>query len=268
MAELQPLGAAQGAAPKPTTATAATPQQPAATQPKPAEQPTEKPVDFSGELLKKVNGELCFELKFDNGSIIVSMSKLERHIPEFKKMTIEQKETFIEQAAIFGANPLMQEIYPLPFEKPDGSISYAPVTSAKKYVEKGMENPKFNGMKSGVVIEKEDGSIEYRKGQVFTKAEKLLGGWCEVFIKGLREPIFKSVNINEVMNFKRDGTPNKFWKDKPALMVEKVAQKQTFEIAMKLPKIYIPEELPFVDINHEDVTNQSVIPASNEEFFK
>jgi hypothetical protein len=122
-------------------------------------------------------------------------------------------------------------------------------------------------MKSGVVIEKQDGSFDFRKGQIYGKTEKLTGGWAEIYIKGMREPIFRSVNLNEVMNFKSDGTPNKFWKDKPALMVEKVAQKQAMEIAMQMPKTYIEEELPVLDIAHEDVSEQKAI-GSNEEFFK
>jgi hypothetical protein len=235
---------------------------------KPAEK-VEQPekVEISNDLLKKVNGELCFELQFGDKKLVVSESKCSQLIPEFKKMSTDQKETFLMQAAIFGANPfsLPPEIYPVPFTS-SGVTTYAPVISAKKYVEKGMENPKFDGMKSGVVIEKADGSFDFRKGQIFGKTEKLSGGWAEIFIKGIREPIFRAVNLNEVMNFKADGTPNKFWKEKPALMVEKVAQKQAMEIAMQMPKTYIEEEVA-IDIDHVDVTNQKAIAASNEDYF-
>jgi hypothetical protein len=231
------------------------------------EQTTEK-VEISNDLLKKVNGELCFELQFGSKTLVVSESKCSQLIPEFKKMSVEQKETFLMQAAIFGANPfsLPPEIYPVPFTS-NNTTTYAPVISAKKYVEKGMENPKFDGMKSGIVVEKADGSFDFRKGQIYNgKSEKLTGGWAEIFIKGMREPIFRAVNINEVMNFKNDGTPNKFWKEKPALMVEKVAQKQAMEIAMQMPKTYIEEEIA-LDVEHEDVSNQKAISASNDEFF-
>jgi hypothetical protein len=231
------------------------------------EQTTEK-VEISNDLLKKVNGELCFELQFGSKTLVVSESKCSQLIPEFKKMSVEQKETFLMQAAIFGANPfsLPPEIYPVPFTS-QNVTTYAPVISAKKYVEKGMQNPKFDGMKSGIVVEKTDGSFDFRKGQIYNgKSEKLTGGWAEIFIKGMREPIFRSVNLNEVMNFKGDGTPNKFWKEKPALMVEKVAQKQAMEIAMQMPKTYIEEEIA-LDIEHEDVSNQKAISASNDEFF-
>jgi len=222
----------------------------------------------SFNLLRKINNELYFELEFPTGKLVVSESKCSQLIPEFKKMTSEQKETFLMQAAIFGANPFSvpPEIYPLPFES-NGTTTIAPVISAKKYINKGMENPQFDGMKSGVVIEKQDGSFDFRRGQVYGKTEILKGGWAEIFIKGMREPIFRSVNIEECEMRKRDGTLNKFWKDKPGLMIEKVAQKQAMEIAMQMPKTFIEEELPVMDITHEDLTSQKAIAANNDEFF-
>lgn len=234
------------------------------------EKPNEKqPESFS--LLRKINGELFFELEFTTGKLVVSESKCNQLIPEFKKMTPEQKETFLMQAAIFGANPFSvpPEIYPLPFES-NGVTTIAPVISAKKYINKGMENRQFDGMKSGVVVEKPDGSFDFRRGQVYGKNEILKGGWAEVFIKGLREPIFRSVNIEEFQMRKKDGTLNKFWNEtsgKPALMIEKVAQKQAMEIAMQMPKTYIAEELPVIDIDHEDLSDQKSLPVSNDEFF-
>ena len=243
----------------------------------PIQKTVEKPIEKSKEpqkvemtqsLLQKVNGEMCFNLQFGDKTLLISESKCANLIPEFKKMNSEQRETFLMQAAIFGANPFTvpAEIYPLPFVS-NGVTTYAPAISAKKYIEKGMENPQFDGMRSGVVIEKMDGTFDFRRGQIFGKNENLKGGWAEVFIKGMREPIFRSVNIDEFIQRKSDGTPNKFWKDKPALMIEKVAQKQAMEIAMKMPKTYIAEELPQVeDIDHEDLTEQKAI--GNAEFFK
>ena len=223
---------------------------------------------MTGSLLQKVNGELCFNLQFGDKSLLISESKCSQLIPEFKKMNADQKETFLMQAAIFGANPFTvpAEIYPLPFVS-GGVTTYAPCISAKKYVEKGMENPLFDGMKSGVIVEKSDGVIDYRRGQFYSKNETLVGGWAEIFIKGVREPIFRGVNIEEFIQRKSDGTANKFWKDKPALMIEKVAQKQAMEIAMKMPRTYIAEEMPIIEeAAHEDLTSQKQL-QSNADFF-
>ena len=231
--------------------------------------PATPTMQMTASLLQKVNGELCFNLQFGDKTLLISESKCSQLIPEFKKMNADQKETFLMQAAIFGANPFTvpAEIYPLPFVS-GGVTTYAPCISAKKYVEKGLENPMFDGMKSGVIVEKADGTFDYRRGQVYnSKTEKLAGGWAEIFIKGVREPIFRGVNIEEFIQRKSDGTANKFWKDKPALMIEKVAQKQAMEIAMKMPRTYIAEELPIIEeATHEDLTSQKQL-QSNADFF-
>lgn len=230
----------------------------------------ENQVQITGSLLQKINGELCFNLQFGEKTLLISESKCSQLIPEFKKMNADQKETFLMQAAIFGANPFTvpAEIYPLPFVS-GGVTTYAPAISAKKYIEKGMENPLFGGMKSGVIVEKADGTFDYRRGQFYSaKTEKLVGGWAEIFIKGVREPIFRGVNIDEFIQRKSDGTPNKFWKDKPALMIEKVAQKQAMEISMKMPRTYIAEEMPTIEeAEHEDLTEQKQLTNGNEQFF-
>lgn len=246
-----------------------------ANSPKPAQSapaqsaPAQTELLISNDILQRVNGEMCFSLQFGEKSLLISESKCSQLIPEFKKMNSEQKETFLLQAAIFGANPfsIPAEIYPMPFQS-GGVTTYAPAISAKKYIEKGMENPTFDGMKSGVVVEREDGTFDFRRGQIFGKKESLVGGWCEIYIKGMREPIFRSVNLDEFIQRKGDGTPNSFWKSKPALMIEKVAQKQAMEIAIKMPRTYVAEELQIIeDADHQDISQQKVI-ASNAEFFR
>ena len=236
---------------------------------KPIEKPIEK-VENSNDLLKKVNGELCFELEFGSKKLVISESKCGQLIPEFRKMLPEQKETFLMQAAIFGANPFSvpAEIYPVPFKNKDGSFTYAPVINYKKYIDFGAANPRFNGTKSGVVVETADGNILNRAGQVYGSKETLIGGWCEVYLKGIKEPVFRSVNIKEFEQSDNNGVLTKFWKQDGtrALMIEKVACKLAFEIAMKIPKTYIEEELPVIDISHEDVSEQKALP-NNEEFF-
>lgn len=263
MEKLKPLGQKTSAS-QPNIDNATTPPK------KEVENPIEK-VEVNTDLLIKVNGELCFEIEVGTKKLVISESKCSQLIPAFKLMAKEQKETFLMQAAIFGANPFSvpAEIYPVPFKNKDNTTTYAPVINYKKYIDFGAANPRFNGMKSGVVVENPDGNIINRSGQVFGTKEVLLGGWCEVYIKGLKEPIFRSVNLSEFEQRDNNGILTRFWdekKGKPALMIEKVASKLAFEIAMKMPKTYIEEELPALDVEHEDISNQKAI-ASNDEFF-
>ena len=114
----------------------------------------ESQIQMTGSLLQKVNGELCFYLQFGDKSLLISESKCSQLIPEFKKMNAEQKETFLMQAAIFGANPFTvpAEIYPLPFAS-GGVTTYAPCISAKKYV----ENAEFKSGKNFQELDKKSG---------------------------------------------------------------------------------------------------------------
>ena len=91
--------------------------------------PTTSQIEMTGSLLQKVNGELGFNLQFGDKKLFISESKCSQLIPEFKKMNADQKETFLMQAAIFGANPFTvpAEIYPLPFVS-GGVTTYAPVS--------------------------------------------------------------------------------------------------------------------------------------------
>ena len=90
-------------------------------------------IDLSDSLLKMMNGKLYFELQFDSGKLVVSEQKCDQMIPMFKKMTSEQKETFLMQAAIFGAFPfgVCPEIYPVPMDN-EGAPTIVPVIHYKK----------------------------------------------------------------------------------------------------------------------------------------
>jgi hypothetical protein len=238
---------------------------------KPIEKVQEKPaekVEVSNDLLKKVNGEWCFELEYPNGKLVVTLERCKRQIPAFKDMTIDQQQTFLEQAAIFGANPFgaNPDIFPVPFEV-DGKIIYAPVIYYGKVIEKAAESRYYDGYESGVCVETKDGQLIDRIGQVILSTDKLTGGWCKTYIKNLRVPIHRSVNLVEFEKRKKDGTLTKFWKNSPAGMIEKVAISNCLKIACRMPNFYIAEELPVIDIEHEDLTAQKAISANNEEFF-
>jgi hypothetical protein len=256
MAELKPLFPIAGqmtTGPEPTT--------------EKTEQAIEK-VEGSKQLLKAVNGDLCFEIEYDNGLMLVSLDKCKRHIALFKEMSTEEQLTFLEQAAIFGANPFgaKPDIWPVPFET-NGKKTYAPVIYYQHILAVASKNPRYNGYESGVVVETKKGEIVERKGQVYLETDRLIGGWCRVVVKGLELPVYRSVNLKEFERRKNDGTLMKFWKDSPANQIEKCAIANALGIALKMPKFFIPEELPTLDITHDDVSDQKALTAKNDQFF-
>jgi hypothetical protein len=233
-------------------------------------QPAEKS-EVNTDLLKSNMGDLYFELDFPNGKIVVSMSRCERQISAFKNMTADQKYKFIEQAAIFGASPFgaPADIYPVPIKV--GSVTeYVPVIYFKKVIEKAAENPNYDGFESGVIVETKDGQLIERRGQVILSTDKLIGGWCKAHDKRLKEPVYRSVNIDEFERLDNNGVGVALWNQKDgkrAYMIEKIAISNCLGISARLPKFYIEEELPVLDILHDDVTSQKAISANNEQFF-
>ena len=80
-------------------------------------------------------------------------------------------------------------------------------------------------MKSGIIIQKEDGTIEERKGLFYLPGkEVIVGGWAEVYRKDWEHPTYCSVSFEEVAQRKNDGSLNSNWSTKKATMIEKVAK--------------------------------------------
>ena len=85
-------------------------------------------------------------------------------------------------------------------------------------------NLQYDGMESGIIVQKEDGSIEERKGTFKLGTEQLVGGWARVFRKDWSHPIYSSVSFGEVAQKTSSGSYNSNWSNKGATMVEKVAK--------------------------------------------
>jgi hypothetical protein len=71
--------------------------------------------------------------------------------------------------------------------------------------------------------------------------------------------------LDEYIKTDNNGVPIKFYKEKPSVMCEKIAKSNAFEMAGLVSRSYIEEELA-MDIPHEDLTSQKLLP-NNTEFF-
>ena len=83
-------------------------------------------------------------------------------------------------------------------------------------------NPNYMGKKAGIIVQKEDGSVEEREGTFVLPNEKIVGGWAKVYVKD-KEPEYQSVSFDEYAGKKKDGSLNAQWAKKPATMIRKVA---------------------------------------------
>jgi len=134
-------------------------------------------------------------------------------LPEFK--------FFTELCKARKLNPFLKEAYCIKF----GSNPAQIVVGKDAILKRAIIHPDYDGMESGVIVLKNDGSIEERKGTFYLKdTEQLVGGWAKVYRKNWKYPTYCSVAFDEVANKKKDGQLNSNWAGKGATMVEKVAK--------------------------------------------
>ncbi|EJX01846.1 phage recombination protein Bet [gut metagenome] len=118
-------------------------------------------------------------------------------------------------------NPFAKDCYLIKY----GSQPATMVTSIGALEKRASSFPEYDGMTSGLVILKEDGSIENREGACYLKGrEILLGGWARVYRKDRATPTFVSCSLEEYAQRKKDGSLNSNWSNKPAVMIRKCAK--------------------------------------------
>lgn len=117
-------------------------------------------------------------------------------------------------------NPLVREAYLVKY----GSKPATMVVGKDVFTKRAAKNPRFRGMKAGVTVVNRNGDIERREGSMVGKqTERLVGGWCSVFVDGYETPMFDEVGFDEYAGRKSDGSLNKTWASKPGTMIRKVA---------------------------------------------
>lgn len=110
-------------------------------------------------------------------------------------------------------NPWIKEAYLVKYGNGPASI----ITGKDVFTRRANANANYEGFDAGVVVSTKQG-IDRREGSaVYAEdGEKLLGGWCRVFVKG-RRPFYDEVTLKEY------STGRSNWSKMPATMIRKVA---------------------------------------------
>lgn len=126
-------------------------------------------------------------------------------------------------------NPFLKEVYLIKYGNSPATI----VTGKDLFMKRANRNPNYDGKDAGIIVmNKESGEVEERRGTVYVKEfEDLIGGWAKVYVKGHREPEYASVSFEEYAGRKSDGSLNSQWATKPATMIRKVALVQALREA-------------------------------------
>lgn len=117
-------------------------------------------------------------------------------------------------------NPLINEAHLVKY----GNNPATMIVGKDVFVKRAAHNPRFRGYKAGITVVNRDGDMTRREGSMYGKqTERLVGGWCSVFVDGYETPMYDEVAFDEYAGRKKDGSLNKTWAGKPGTMIRKVA---------------------------------------------
>lgn len=155
-------------------------------------------------------------------------------------VTDQEVMMFISLCKYQHLNPFLREAYLVKYGNSPATI----VTGKDTFIKRAERNKKYRGKAAGIIIQTNDGKIDYRDGTLHLKDETIVGGWAKVYIEG-REPEMTTVSFEEYAGRKKDGTLNSQWASKPATMIRKVAVVQALREAFPedFGGLYSPEEM-------------------------
>lgn len=179
-------------------------------------------------------------------------------------ITNQEFKLFTELCKVRKLNPFLREAYLIKYKA--GTPAQL-VVGKDAILKRAVLNPNYDGMECGIIVQKEDGSIEERQGTFKLGTEQLVGGWARVFRKDWTHPTYSSVSFNEVAQRKNDGSLNSNWSTKGATMVEKVAKvralRETF--VEDLAGMYEAEEIQQDIPQQEPIEVQANVIEQTEE---
>lgn len=166
------------------------------------------------------NEKMLVAYKIDDTEIKLTPKIVQEYIVSGNaQITNPEFKMFTELCKVRKLNPFLKEAYLIKF----GSQPAQMVVGKDAILKRAINNKNFNGREQGIIVAREDGSIEERRGTFKLHNESLVGGWAKVYRKDWEYPTYITVSFNEVAQTKSGGGLNSNWATKGATMVEKVA---------------------------------------------
>ena len=172
-------------------------------------------------LVSKANTAMDKKVSYTDlagNNIDLSMSMIKSYLCPGSNISDAEAYMFLSLCQYQRLNPFTREAYCVKY----GSGPATMIVGKETYTKRAAQHPKFRGMKAGVVVLKQDGTIENRVGELILPGEQLVGGWADVYVKDYIEPISAVVSLAERQQMK-DGKPMSKWATSPGLMIRKCA---------------------------------------------
>lgn len=138
-------------------------------------------------------------------------------------------------------NPFTNEVYLVGYKTKDGGFQAQMTISKEAYYKRADAHPEFEGIKSGVIILRNDEIIEL-EGSFYLQTDQVLGGWAIAYRKGRANTVAKVSLAEYTQN-------NTMWNTKPGTMIVKIAKVQALREAFPsiMSGIYTEEEISRTD---------------------
>ncbi|MDD5017589.1 MAG: phage recombination protein Bet [Eubacteriales bacterium] len=159
-------------------------------------------------------------------------------------------------------NPFLRDAYLIKY----GSQSATMVTGKDVFTKRARRQKDYAGQQAGIVVVKEDGTLEHRIGTLRVEGESLVGGWAKVYVKGYECPVEMTVSLEEYEGKKANGETNSQWVKKPATMIRKVALVQALREAFpdEFRGLYSAEEMSVDEPLYDGMQEPVIVEAEYE----
>lgn len=148
-----------------------------------------------------------------------------------QKLTVGEKNTFLEICKAYQLNPFKREIYASKYGE-----NFSIVVGFEVYLKRAERSNLLDGWEI-----KSEGSVQGND----------LKAIITIYRKDRSRPFIHEVYYNEYVQRTKEGRPNKFWAEKPVTMIKKVAMSQGFRLCFS-------DELGGMPYTSEELDTQTV----------
>ena len=205
-------------------------------------------------------------IKYDSNGTEVTLSPaiIRKYLVNGQgNVTDQEVVMFINLCKAQRLNPFLKEAYLIKYGNQPATI----VTGKEVFTKRARRNKDYAGQQAGIIVQKEDGTIENRIGTLRLQDETIVGGWAKVYIKGYEVPTEITVSFDEYVGTKGNGEINSQWAKKPATMIRKVALVQALREAFPedFQGLYSAEEMDVDEPEELEAVKAEVIEEEKEE---
>lgn len=162
-------------------------------------------------------------------------------------------------------NPFVNgEVYAIKYSK---TAPFAIVIGLQARLKAAAEHPMYQGYQAGIILD-QNGKPEFREGEFHLPAEKVAGGWAEIYRQDWAKPLRVTVALHEYKKMRYDSdkktkVPMAQWVEGEGMMIMKCALNQGLRRAF--PHLFYEmdqqaKDYPVMDEDFIEVVGRTVAP--------